>query len=100
MRDNLGVLAVGEPHPMAYSAKEWIIGLICDGKTTEESMRMVATYQGVMASCALSGNRAAEVCGETLRKLVNGEPVGDRYLLGLAWMLREMNSAHSAPNKG
>lgn len=44
--------------------------------------------QESLASTALSGNRSAEIMSETLRRLLNGEPVSDRYLLGLAWFLR------------
>jgi hypothetical protein len=43
------------------------------------------------SSCAIDGNRFAEVCGETLRRVMSGEPVSDRYILGLAWAIRGMN---------
>lgn len=43
------------------------------------------------SSCAIDGNRFAEVCGETLRRVMNHEPVSDRYILGLAWAIRGMD---------
>ena len=41
-------------------------------------------------SLALEGNRLAEMCSETLRRLLAKEPVSDRYLLGLVWTIRDM----------
>lgn len=74
-------LKEGEFHPAAYSAMLWFrkIG-------TLEKMRMTEA----VASTALSGNRLAEICTSTLRRLEKGEPVSDRYLLGLCWTLMEM----------
>ncbi len=43
-----------------------------------------------LASTALSGNRLSEICLSTIDRLDKGEPVSDRYLLGLCWMLRDM----------
>lgn len=83
MSDNksIGELDYGEPHPMAYEALQYIksIGMF----------QMAAILEG-MASCTISGNRAAEVCHETLRRIFAGEPVSDRYVLGLAWMVKSM----------
>lgn len=42
------------------------------------------------ASCGIENNRLAEVCGETLRRVLAQEPVSDRYLLGLVWTIRQM----------
>lgn len=47
-------------------------------------------YYDAFASCAIEGNRTAEICHETMRRLLNGEPVSDRYALGLMWTLRDM----------
>lgn len=74
-----GTLADREPHPAALSARDWLAKKPDLGATLE-----------ALASCALAGNRTAQVCAGTLRRLLNGEPVSDRYLLGLAWTLREM----------
>jgi hypothetical protein len=43
-----------------------------------------------MSSCAIEGNRSGEVCGETIQRVLNSEPVSDRYILGTAWMLKSM----------
>ena len=47
----------------------------------------LAGWQEAFSSCAIEGNRLAEVCSETLRRLLIGEPVSDRYVLGLAWAM-------------
>jgi hypothetical protein len=39
----------------------------------------------LFSSLALAGNRLAEVCYGTLRRLIGGEPVSDRYVSGFAW---------------
>jgi len=74
-----GELAPGEVHPSAFAAHQFICAI---PKTT------LMLYQESLASVALSGNRLADICSETLRRLLDGEPVSDRYLLGLAWQLR------------
>ena len=74
-----GTLADNEPHPAAYRAKEWIAGLHPDD---------LFRWQESFASCSISGNRLAEGCSETLSRLMSGQPVSDRYVLGLAWTMR------------
>ena len=69
-----GTLNEGEPHPAAHMAHEYIVKL---------SPATLAMLQESFASCAIEGNRLAEVCGETLRRLLNSEPVSDRYVMGL-----------------
>jgi len=44
-------------------------------------------HKEALASTALSGNRLAEICMGTIDRLAKGEPVSDRYLLGLAWTI-------------
>ena len=73
-----GELSPGEVHPSAFAAHNFICAI---PKTN------LMLYQESLASVALSGNRLADICSETLRRLLNGEPVSDRYLLGLAWQL-------------
>ena len=85
-----GTLRPGEPHPAAYPAFRWIEHI-----PLADKMLALASFN----SCAIEGNRIAEVCAETLRRLLAGEPVSDRYLLGLAWMLREMEDAKTQTNK-
>ena len=77
-----GELAPTEPHPAAYTAKEWIAKL-----PTNELFQ----WREAFASCAIEGNRLAEVCSETLRRLMDGKPVGDRYILGLSYTMRSGN---------
>jgi hypothetical protein len=79
MSEERGTLELTEPHPSALHALKWIRSLPA---TT------IFTWQEAYASCSIEGNRLAEVCGETLRRLMDGEPVSDRYLLGLAWSMR------------
>jgi hypothetical protein len=67
-----------EWHPMAEHAVQYV-----------RSNLSAHTIEAI-ASCAIEGNRAAEICMGTIHRLQNREPVSDRYILGLAWMLREM----------
>ncbi len=79
---NKNELYKGEPHPSAYDAKKYLISL-------GPSKLMV--YLEAYSSCAIEGdNRMAEICGETLNRLIQGKPVSDRYILGLAWSIRNM----------
>ncbi len=75
-----GELKIGEPHPSTYSAMEYVKSL-----GFEELLR----WQESFSSCAIEGNRIGEICAETLRRIMDHEPVSDRYLLGLAWMMRD-----------
>lgn len=83
-----GTLAVGEPHPMAYDALAYI-----NGYWRRLDRWMLA--KEAMASTALSGSRAAEVCVATMNRIEAGQGVSDRYMLGLAWMLKGMEGAAS-----
>lgn len=76
-----GTLEVNEPHPAAYNAREWIGEIPFFG---------LAKWQESFSSCAIDGNRLAEVCSETLRRIINNEPVSDRYLLGLVWTMKSL----------
>ena len=67
-----GTLADNEPHPAAYEAKDWIASL-----PPVELLQ----WREAFASCSISGNRLAEICGETLGRLMSGQPVSDRYVL-------------------
>lgn len=75
-----GTLAATEPHPAALMAHRWIGTL---------SAAELAHWQEAFSSCAIEGNRLAEVCSETLKRLMTGQPVSDRYLLGLSWAMRD-----------
>jgi len=72
-------LALGEFHPQAHAAFAYI-------RSTMSPMMIEA-----VASCALSGNRSAELAMGTWNRIQKGEAVSDRYLLGMAWFLREIN---------
>lgn len=74
-----GELKINEPHPAALTAYKYI---------KNQTRQDLATWMESFASCAIEGNRMAEVCGETLRRILTNEPVSDRYVLGLAWVMR------------
>lgn len=82
MTETSDTLKLGEPHPSALSALEYIRSIPPD---------KLGMYRESLASSAMSGNRLAEVCFGTLLRLINGEPVSDRYLLGLAWTLMDVD---------
>jgi hypothetical protein len=71
-------LETGEPHPMAHSALRYV------------KNNITALDIEAISSCALSGDRNAEICLGTWNRLENGDPVSDRYLMGLAWLIKEM----------
>lgn len=75
-----GTLHADEYHPAADLAMAYMRTV-----PRSELFLMKMTF----ASCALDGNRLSEVCVETLERLLDGRPVSDRYLLGLAWVARE-----------
>jgi hypothetical protein len=81
-----GTIQEGEYHPAADSAMAYVRHWAISDPT-----RLLMTQES-FASTALSGNRLAEICHETLRRMMDGEPVSDRYLLGLAWTIRDMEA--------
>jgi hypothetical protein len=88
-------LNLGEHHPAADSAMEWYkLWLVKTGPAN-----YILTREAI-ASSALSGNRLAEICNGTLDRLDKNEPVSDRYLLGLCWMLKEMEEKNSESSTG
>lgn len=71
-----------EPHPAFGSARQWL-----EANTSfEDRLRWLEAF----SSTAIEGNRLAEVCAGTLDRIMKGEPVGERYVLGLVWTLRAM----------
>ena len=72
-------LTPGEVPLMAHEANRLVTGYLI--------IHDVFILKEAMASCALSGNRTAEICLGTLNRLLNNEPVSDRYLMGLALFL-------------
>lgn len=81
MEEERGTLKVGEPHPAAKHAVKYLATLPY-GK--------LYTYLEAFSSCAIEGNRMGEVCANTLNRLLKNEPISDRYLLGVAWYIKEM----------
>lgn len=78
-----GTLETGEYHPSANSAMKYI----------REYIAIDPYILEAITSTALSGNRTSELCYETLRRIMNDEPVSDRYLLGLAWFLKQIEES-------
>ena len=74
-----GTLKEREPHQAALDALAWIRGI---------PVNELFIWSESFASNAIEGNRLAEVCGETLDRLMRGDPVSDRYVLGLAWAMK------------
>lgn len=68
-------------HPAAESALSYLNKL---------GYKSLIVYQESFASCAIEGNELAEICSNTLHRCLKGDPVSDRYLLGLAWTIRSM----------
>lgn len=85
--DGKGTLLEGQPHPAARDAQQWLRKRL--GRDPVDTLRLQESF----ASVGLSGNATSEVCSETLRRILDGEPVSDRYLLGLAWTIRSMDEA-------
>ena len=75
-----------EYHPAADSAMAWLKGYMVQ-HPAEYLM-----HKEALASTALSGNRLAEICMATIDRLAKGEPVSDRYLLGLAWTIMKLHN--------
>lgn len=78
-----GTLGPTELHPAWESAREWIAA---------QPMADLLRWQEALASCAIEGNRTGEVCAETMHRILTRQPVSDRYLLGLAWVLRSLKA--------
>lgn len=76
-----GTLGEKEIHPAAQIAFTYI---------KRVPVADLFIYLEAFASTALSGNRLSQVCYDTLDRIMNGKPVGERYVLGLAWAIRDM----------
>lgn len=85
-----GTLADREPHPAALDALSWVMD-----QPPEELER----WRGAFDLATVAGFRTAAICGETLRRVLAGESVSDRYLLGLAWAMR-FGAIHPAGGPG
>lgn len=88
-----GTLKIGEIHPAAHSAMNYINEFVSNH--IHETMILLESF----AATAHAGNRLSEACHETLRRVISGEPISDRYLLGLAWTIKEMYDEPVKKNK-
>lgn len=79
-----GTLKETEYHPAANSAMKYLNSL---------GIKKLMQYQESFSSCAIEGNRLAEICSETLDRIMHKDKVSDRYLLGLAWTIRSMEDS-------
>jgi len=70
-------LAPTEPHPSIELARNILLSKNVDLHLLQEAY----------ASCAIEGNRLAEVCVGTINRLINHEPVSDRYFMGLVFAI-------------
>lgn len=75
-------LETGEVHPSAEPAMEYVLKTIFSPE--------FPMIQESLASCALSGNRLAQICLGTVERIIKHEALSDRYLLGLAWFLKHL----------
>ena len=92
MNNKEATLEEKEYHPVAPSVLTWYR----DWKLRRGFDNYMKVREAV-ASTALAGNRLAQICHSTLERLDKGEPVSDRYLLGLCWFLRDnFNDDHES----
>lgn len=87
--NNRGTLSEKEPHPAIHSAREWLLNSKVD----------LYLYLESFSSCAIEGNRLAEICSETLYRLLHKQPISDRYFLGLVWTIRDMEESKKKNDK-
>jgi hypothetical protein len=85
-------LEPNEYHPIANSAMAWY------NTWKMDTVKYMMTKES-LASTALAGNRAADLCLSTMNRIEVGQSVSDRYLLALCWMLREMEDDRNAKGK-
>lgn len=74
----------GSYHPAADDAMQWLKKFM-----VTDPHRYLMIKEAIY-STALSNNDLANYCVGTIERLAAGEPVSDRYLLGLAWLVRDM----------
>lgn len=72
-------LKPGEHHPSARAALAWV---------NSRPVHDLLAWQEAFASCAIEGNRNAELCGETLRRVLACEGVGPQHILALERTMR------------
>lgn len=81
-----GVLRPGEYHPATDAAFKYLAELPLD--TLTEHMKTLANQ-------AVAGSRCAGVCLHTLNAMLSGNQLADRYILGAAWTVKELEASKS-----
>jgi len=76
-----GTIQEGEYHPAANSALAYVNAL-------RLNIPAWLMFKEALASTALAGSRMAEILLSTVDRLDRGGMVSDRYLLGLAWYIK------------
>ena len=76
-------LKPGEMHGGAYIARRYLASI---------PFERWAIVQEALASSALAGNELADICLGTIKRMETKQPVSDRYLMGLAWVLWGMEN--------
>ena len=89
LEETRGTIRRGEYHPAAAAAMAYMKTL---------SLITLTMYLESFSSCAIEGNRLGEICSETLNRLMKGDPISDRYLLGLAWTIKSMEENNEEIN--
>ena len=79
-------LLPNEPHPAARSAYRWLKGFMVS------NIDDYTRYRLALSIAAEDGNRQAQVCMGTIERLQKGQPVSDRYILGLAWTILSIHN--------
>jgi hypothetical protein len=79
-------IRANEFHPAARSAYRWLKGFMVSNP--DDYLR----YRTALSVAAEAGNRQAQICMGTIRRLRGSEPVSDRYLLGLAWTILSLHN--------
>jgi len=69
-------LKQGEHHPTTKSALRYI---------QSRSPQDLIIFREACASCSIEGNRMSEILGDTIDRILKGQPVGERYVLALAF---------------
>lgn len=76
-----GEMPEGTPHYGAHIAMDYI-------RSIDQGQLLI--YAESFSSVSMSGNHLASVCSETMSRILGGRPVSDRYLMGLAWVILNM----------
>ena len=73
----------GKNHPLVYEAYDYIRDYIAD-------YRKLVMLQESLSGNAIENNEAAVICLATLDLVIDGKPVGERYVFGLAWLIKRI----------